>query len=422
MLISYVWPEPQSSAAGLRDLHLIEALSRAGYRVVIASAAQNKAGKDSCEYWASTRENLQVHPILLNHSSFDAWISELKPDLVIFDRFVTEEQFGWRVRQAYPKAVTILDTQDLHFLRASREEALRHEINAGRWERVVAGTPADWERDLVCRELAAIYRVDLAWLVSDFERQLLVDEFHLESRRLFVSRFAYPKRTWLDSAALEDFGARSGFVQLGNFRHPPNLDAFRWMRQQVWPRIRQLLPRAELHVFGAYPTQEVMEANDPRVGFRVHGPAPELSGVFEGRRVSLAPLRFGAGIKGKISDSWWHGVPVVSTSIGVEGMGSPKEWGGLIADDVESFAQSCVKLHESPSDWAQLRANAGRILDDQLSEQRFFTDLVQSVALAEESHRQSSRDWVRNMLNHSTLDAYRYFGKWLELKGDRREP
>ncbi|MBU6376232.1 MAG: glycosyltransferase, partial [Bdellovibrionales bacterium] len=390
-----------------------------GYQVIIASAAQNILGKEACERWSADWPEVSVHPILLNHSSFDSWIGALCPQLVIFDRFVTEEQFGWRVRQASPGSVMILDTQDLHFLRSSREKLFREALNAERWERVESGVPAAWETDLVCRELASLHRVDLAWLISDFEQALLINRFRVEPSRLFVSRFAYPQRPWLREPAAKAFQERMGFVQLGNFRHAPNLDAFRWLRQEVWPRIRCLLPQARVDVYGAYPTQEVLEANQPQLGFFVHGRAEDLSEVFRKARVSLAPLRFGAGIKGKIADSWWHGVPVVSTSIGSEGMGSAGAWGGLISDSAEEFATESVRLHESQDQWELSRAHAGRVLDERFSESVFVEQIRESILRANQCHLEAKNDWIRQMLNHATLDTYRYFGKWLELKATR---
>jgi hypothetical protein len=422
VLISYVWPEPQSSAAGLRNFNVIDALLRLGFEVVIASAAQNEPGRLACQRWAGEQAKLEVRPIQLNDSSFDAWIGALRPDLVIFDRFMIEEQFGWRVRQSSPESICILDTVDLHFVRFSRERDLKRSLRDESWSSVGWGAGLDWDRELSSRELASIHRVDLTWLVSDFERELLVRDFGLDSRRVAVSRFAYPEPAWAGNRTepLEaGFSSRSGFCLIGNFRHAPNLDAFRWMRTEVWPRIRAALPRAELHVYGAYPPKEVMEAHSVRSGFLVHGPAQDLKQVFSGRRVSLAPLRFGAGIKGKISDSWWHGVPVASTSIGFEGMSDGAGWGGRVADTVESFALACVELHENEAEWKAACSSGFRILGTLFSGAVFDRDLEAGLSQAESGRAARGTDWVRQMMCHATLDSYRYFGKWLELKQGR---
>lgn len=313
LLISYVWPEPQSSAAGLRDLNLIEGLRQAGSRVVVASAADNPRGREFCA-GLEARGVICCLPIRLNDSSFQDQLAELAShgviEGVIYDRFVTEEQYGWRVREALPSALQILDTQDLHFLRAWREKSIAQ---------------AEFDPTLIIRELSSIHRVDLTWLISPFEKQLLESEYGVSGERLGLSRFAYPHRP----RAPGGFAARGDFCFIGNFRHAPNLDAFRWLRESLWPAIRSRLPQARLRIWGAYPTQEVMQAHAPARGFEVRGVAETLDEVFGSARVSLAPLRFGAGIKGKISDSWSHGVPVVSTPVGFEGMCEALPvWGG----------------------------------------------------------------------------------------------
>jgi hypothetical protein len=411
----------------LRNFNVIDALLRFGFEVVIASAAQNEPGRLSCERWAREREGLEVRAIQLNDSSFDEWIAGLRPDFVIFDRFLIEEQFGWRVRQSSPESVCILDTVDLHFVRFSREKDLKRSLREGSWSAVDGGAGIEWDPELSSRELASLHRVDLTWLVSDFERELLVRNFGVEPRRVAVSRFAYPEPAWTrgtaaeerDGARLEAFSGRLGFCLIGNFRHAPNLDAFRWVRAEIWPRVRALLPSAELHVYGAYPPKEVMEAHSPRSGFLVHGPAETLDQVFSRSRVSLAPLRFGAGIKGKISDSWWHGVPVVSTSIGAEGMSDGADWGGRIANTAEAFARACVDLHESEADWGMGRDAGFRILGALFSGEVFDREFRVGLAQAEAGRVARSSDWVRRMMCHSTLDSYRYFGRWLELKQSR---
>lgn len=411
LLICYVWPEPQSSAAGLRDRNLIEGLCALGYQVVIASAAQNELGLEACQEWARRSSQVSVQPVLLNDSSFDRWVCEQAPELVIFDRFVCEEQFGSRVRAAVPSATFVLDTQDLHFLRSSREKLLRQELRESRAGRVVSGTPEQWDFEAMCREMASIHRVDQTLLISDFEKSLLVDTLGVEDLRLSLLRFAYPIR---ERAA--EFGRRRGFVLLGNFRHAPNLDAFRWVRRELWPAIRRRLPKAELQVFGAYATQEVFEANSPAEGFRVVGRAESLTQAFAEARVALAPLRFGAGIKGKVSDAWWHGLPVVGTSIAAEGMGRAFRWGGRIADEAGDFVDACVSLHEDEMAWRTARDAGGVILDEDFSEKGFRAALKEALDRAQKQRERRRFDWMRGMLLQSTTDAYRYFGKWLELK------
>src|SRR5690606_26132421 len=118
LFIGLVWPEPSSSAAGWRILQLLQVFAQAGYAVTFASAASKSAYSYPLE-----EENVNTQQIVLNDSSFNDFIGILQPDVIVFDRFISEEQFGWRVREQCPDALSILDTEDLHFLRSARQHA-----------------------------------------------------------------------------------------------------------------------------------------------------------------------------------------------------------------------------------------------------------------------------------------------------------
>jgi glycosyltransferase involved in cell wall biosynthesis len=170
-----------------------------------------------------------------------------------------------------------------------------------------------------------------------------------------------------------------------------------------------------VRVWGAYPTQEVFEAHDPGRGFLVMGEALRLGDVFSDARVSLVPVRFGAGIKGKVSDSWDQGVPVVSTSLGLEGMCTV---GGAIqaAASAAEFVDCAVKLHEDPAAWSEARRAGEQALFQRYSSEVFLQELRAAIDQARMRNATREGDWVRRMLTHHSLETPRYFGKWLELK------
>jgi len=120
LVIGFVWPEPKSSAAGSRMLQLIAQFQNQGYDISFASAA-----KISLNTIDLSSVNITTQKIQLNDSSFDDYIKELYPDVVLFDRFMTEEQYGWRVAEQCPNALRVLDTEDFHGLRKARELALK---------------------------------------------------------------------------------------------------------------------------------------------------------------------------------------------------------------------------------------------------------------------------------------------------------
>ena len=120
LIIGLIWPEPDATAAGTRMKQLIHFFRNQDYDISFVSAAKKSdLSMNLREYSVDTKL------IQLNHFSFDEYIKDLDPEIVIYDRFLTEEQYGWRVREACPMALRILDTEDLHFLRKARETALK---------------------------------------------------------------------------------------------------------------------------------------------------------------------------------------------------------------------------------------------------------------------------------------------------------
>jgi hypothetical protein len=150
LIIGFVWPEPKSSAAGSRMMQLIELFLTNGYAITFASTAQNlEFSEDISAFGVVTRT------IELNASSFDDFVKELNPKIVLFDRFMIEEQFGWRVSESCPNAVKILNTEDLHSLRQARHIAVKENREF---------TSEDLFSDIAKREIASILRCDLSRL------------------------------------------------------------------------------------------------------------------------------------------------------------------------------------------------------------------------------------------------------------------
>jgi len=167
LIIGKVWPEPNSSAAGTRMMQLIHHFIDKGDQVTFVSSA-----KDSFYQEDLSQLNISCSFVQLNDSSFNEFIEKLDPNIVIFDRFMTEEQFGWRVMDTCPNAMRVLNTEDLHFLREARHKALKRDEKL------------DFETlrsDLQLRELAAIYRSDISLMVSDFEVKLLTETYQIPS-------------------------------------------------------------------------------------------------------------------------------------------------------------------------------------------------------------------------------------------------
>lgn len=357
-------------------------------------------------------EGCATRTIEINDSGFDEWVAGVAPDVAIFDRFMLEEQLGWRVEKAVPRAVRILDTIDLHFLRRARMRWC--ERNPGRVA-PVWGAKDFWRQlgpelrhEETWREIAAILRSDHSWVVSDAEAELL--------KALNVSEEKFSLQRFVPSFSRKDFSKtpRSGFVTIGNFRHPPNWDSVLWLKKDIWPRIHAELrargENPELHVYGSYPPKEAMDLSDPGSGFRVKGPAVDAIETVSKYSVCLCPLRYGAGVKGKILDSLAAGTCVITTSVGAEGMFGSEEFPGIVADTVEELVAASVDLYLNPEKQKDFSAKGLPFLEleDQMAK------AVGDIVLTIDSIR--ARDWVGPILRSQTVRATEYFSRWIEAK------
>jgi O-antigen biosynthesis protein len=153
------------------------------------------------------------------------------------------------------------------------------------------------------------------------------------------------------------FDGREGMVFVGGFRHTPNVDAVLWYTQEVIPHLRSLMPNIKTLIIGSNMPREIEAlANDM---IEVVGFVEDTTPYLQHARVSIAPLRYGAGVKGKVNEAMNHGLPVVATTCAVEGMHLEAEREVLVADDAQAFASAIARLHSDPSLW-QLLSDAGR--------------------------------------------------------------
>lgn len=425
LFIGHLWPEPTSSAAGYRTLALLKAIlndttpgdngAEAHWQLHFSSAA------DKTEFCADL-ENMGIisHQIKLNDSSFDAFIKDLKPDVVFYDRFITEEQFAPRVHEHFPNAINILDTQDLHFLRRARQHALK------------SGQAIDLYTDDSIREIAAILRCDLSLIISTYEMQLLIEQFKIAPELLHYCPFmlALDEKQDQAKASQRSFAEREHFVMIGNFLHPPNWDAVLWCYQAIWPQIRKQLPQAQVHVYGAYPSEKVWQLHQPDKGFIIKGRARDAIETLEKYRVNLAPLRFGAGIKGKIADGFIAGTPCVTTDIGREGMADNLDWGGLVADrnnftgqqstgqqNEQQIAQYAVDLYQNASLWQSSSQNGEQIIRQQFNESQhadIFIHRLHQLSNTLPEHRKNN--FYGQILRHNLYRSQYFMSKWIEEK------
>lgn len=401
LVIGYVWPEPESSAAGSHMLSIIRLFQNNHWRVIFSTPAKQTDFNIDL-----SAEDIESVSIAVNDASFDQYVAELEPTAVLYDRFMMEEQFGWRVIEACPTALQILDTEDLQCLRGARQQALREQREF---------KLDDLNSDLAKREIASIYRCDLSLIISDFEIEILQDHFSISNNLLIHIPFMLNMASHPAPNSM-NFKERQHFVTIGNLRHAPNWDSILYL-QKIWPKIRQALPTAELHIYGAYTPPKATALNNPKNGFLIKDRASDVHQIMSQARVCLSPLRFGAGIKGKFVDAMQSATPIVTTHIGAEGMTAGLPWPGLIANSIEELVENAVSLYSDESLWLKKSELSHKLLSELYDGDSIgarllsrVDDILQDIS----SHR--STNFIGSMLAYHTMRSTKFMSKWIEEK------
>jgi glycosyltransferase involved in cell wall biosynthesis len=404
LIIGFVWPEPNSSAAGGRMMQLISLFKEQGFSITFASPAQDS------DFMVDLQEyKVEKKAIALNNSSFDVFIKELNPSVVLFDRFMMEEQFGWRVSETCPDALRLLDTEDLHCLRLARQNAFKENRSFNTIDLFV--------EDVAKREIASILRCDLSLMISEFEMDLLESAFKIDKALLYYLPFLLEPIDDAELHELPTFEDRKNFIFIGNFLHEPNWNAVQYLKETIWPLLKKQLPDAVLNVYGAYPTQKVMQLHNKKDGFLIMGRASDAQEVVKEARVVLAPLRFGAGIKGKLLEAMQCGTPSVTTSIGSESMHVDLDWNGFIADDVTVFVDAAVQLYQDKAIWHKAQQNGITIINQRYFKGLFEIDFRTKIQFLRSNLQQHRlHNFMGAMLQHHTLKSTKYMSLWIEEK------
>ncbi len=404
LIIGSVWPEPNSSATGGRMMQLISLFQEQGYTITFASPAQDS------EFMVDLSEfNVTKKDIALNSSSFDAFTKELNPSIVLFDRFMVEEQFGWRVAENCPNALRVLDTEDLHCLRTARQKAFK-----AKREFQISDLLAE---EVAKREIASILRCDLSLMISEYEMELLTTVFKIDKSLFCYLPFLLESNAVPELNKLPSYEERKDFVFIGNFYHEPNWNAVQYLKETIWPLIKKQLPEAVLNIYGAYPTQKVLQLHNAKEGFLIQGRAESAVEVVQKARVVLAPLRFGAGIKGKLLEAMQWGTPSVTTSIGAESMQGNLEWNGFVEDKPELFANKAVELYQNKGFWLKAQQNGVAIIKQRYLRESFGGDFAKQIDFLETNIKQHRlNNFMGELLQHHTLKSTKYMSKWIEEK------
>ena len=347
LILDEAVPRPDRDSGSLRQFNLIRLLLQEGLHVVFVPTRREHGG--------SATEALQRLGVEVWYAPFlqqlGPWLREhgARLAVVMMVRHHLAQECLPLVERHAPQARRVFDTVDLHYLRERRGAE-------------VAGAPsllrsAERTRE---SEMAVMQRCDVTVLVSAAEReQLRIDapgvQVELISNLHEVAGAGAP------------FEARRDLVFVGGFGHPPNLDAMQWFIGEVFARIRAELPQVQCHCIGAGAPASLVALARTQPGVRLHGFVEDITPYMDGCRIAIAPLRFGAGVKGKINLSMAHGQPVVGTTCAVEGMHVVDGVDALVADDAEGYAAAVVRLYRDASLWQQLSTAGLRNVDTHFS-------------------------------------------------------
>ncbi len=325
---------PDQDSGSMRTLAMLELAIEAGAKVTFVG--------DNLEYREPYVRELQARGVEVLYAPYVASIAEILDrrgrefDLVILARHYVAAKHVEAVRRFAPQATVAFDTVDLHFMRAERLA----EIEGGAVARAVARTRRD-------EELALIGRVDVTIVVSPVERDVLQGLLP-EAKVLLLSNIHEP------IGGGKPFAERDGLVFIGGFEHPPNTDAVLWYAHEVLPRVRRRLPGVPSYIVGSKVPSTIRALAAP--DFVVTGYVPDVAPFFTGCRLSVAPLRYGAGVKGKVNLAMSYGLPVVATSAAVEGMHLVPGEDVMVADDPGEFAAAIERVYRDEPLWQRLSA------------------------------------------------------------------
>jgi glycosyltransferase involved in cell wall biosynthesis len=347
LVIDHRIPTPNRDSGSFRMMEIIRAIKRRGHHVALIP---DNMAVFSPYLEDLLRERIEVIYPPRFHSVEDYLVKRgHELNLVIISRADVAARHMQSVRRHSPGARIVFDTVDLHFVREERQACL------GASPEVRASAASRKQQELGLARMA-----DLTLVVSSIEKAVLENEFNHRIDVRVLSNIHPVKQQ-----ARPVFEQRRDIVFIGGFDHAPNIDAVLYFAAEIFPRVLSRVPGVVFQVIGPDPTPEIRRLASPFLN--ILGFVADVEPIFDRARVSVAPLRFGAGVKGKVNQSMSFGVPSVVTSIAAEGMYLTHGENAMIADQPESFADAVVRLLTSPELWHKVSKNGVKNVADHFS-------------------------------------------------------
>jgi GT2 family glycosyltransferase/glycosyltransferase involved in cell wall biosynthesis len=360
LVIDHCTPTPDQDSGSIDAFNIMLLLREMNFQVTFIP-------EDNFLYMAKYTPALQRAGIEVLYApyftSVESHLAEsgARYDLALLIRPAVIERHLKDIRKHCVKAKILFHTVDLHFLRMSREAALQ--VDAAKQK------AADIMKE---RELSLLKVADIATVVSEYEYEMLLQYLPKDKVRLL------PYSRHIEGTS-KSFEERRDIVFVGGYQHTPNIDAVQYFVAEIMPLLRVRLPGVRLYAVGAKPPVEIQSLASSDV--IITGFVQDLTPLLDKMRVSVAPLRYGAGIKGKIGSAMAVGLPVVATPLAAEGMSLTDGENILVADGPEQFASAIERLYHDQSLWNQISANGLKFADSAWGEAAAWKNLSETLAL-----------------------------------------
>jgi autotransporter passenger strand-loop-strand repeat protein len=364
LVIDAVWPRPGQDAGSQAILAHMRGLKRLGWHVSLAVKACVRPAETALALLRAEGIVCHVPPAVFTVEEVLARQAD-SYQLVYLHRNSVARPYVSLIRDYQPHARIVYSVADLHHLRLARQASVEARPELMRH--------ASWMKR---HELAAIQQVDAVITHSPAEAALLAKE---DTGTAGIHVVPWPVKPALKPRPAYGWDNRSGMVFVANFKHQPNLDGLNWLVSEVMPLVLGEAPEAILTVAGeGLPTSLAQLLAGPSVTLLGH--VPDLAPIYNKARLAVAPLRFGAGLKGKVLEAWAHGLPCVMTLTAAEGLPLNGLLSETVARDAAAFARLIITLHTDQSHNAMLASLARQVVRRQFSQKRADAALAMAIA------------------------------------------
>jgi len=343
-------PTPDLDAGSARMVLLLRILSKK-YRTAFVYKARNDSPQYEQALWREGIETFELvhYPRLLKERNFKTAIVS-RPELA--------EAVLKSIRRRARSIKIVFDTVDAHFLRLAREFEITKDLKTKQLSESYQRMEGD-----------CIRASDVVWFTSQADATSFATE--LRGKETAIIPTIHPLKPKGNS-----FSGRHDFLFIGNFNHRPNIDAVIYFLEQVLPVVRKILPDVQLHVIGSNAPSEF----DKYTGLKLHGYVPDIAPLFGSCRVFVAPLRFGAGVNGKLGEALSYGLPIVTTDVGASGLHLENGTNALIANSSEAFVEAVLSVYRDETLWNKLSENGREHVRLHFSPEALEKVILESVA------------------------------------------